>query len=193
MSFNLMTLGGIAAVVGIVIDDAIVVVEAIYAKVLAGHSPAAAVQLPMREVGPALVGSTMTPVVVFIPLAFLDRRGRAFSSGRSAMTMVIALLISLVLAVTWTPVTAGLLIRRRTGQGQDELEQGGPVLRRMIGAVRVGGAAGRCAMPGSAAASHGAGRRRGVWLYGQLETDFLPAAGRGGVRALTTIRGPARA
>ena len=72
MSFNLMTLGGIAAAIGMVIDDAIVVVEAIHAKLQAGHSASEAVGLVMHEVGPALVGSTLTPVVVFIPLAFLD-------------------------------------------------------------------------------------------------------------------------
>ena len=48
MSFNLMTLGGIAAVIGIVIDDAIVVVEAIHAKVLAGNGSKAAIKLAMR-------------------------------------------------------------------------------------------------------------------------------------------------
>ncbi|QDV47575.1 Cobalt-zinc-cadmium resistance protein CzcA [Stieleria neptunia] len=112
MSFNLMTLGGIAAVVGIVIDDAIVVVEAIYAKVESGERPTAAVKEAIAEVGPALVGSTLTPVVVFIPLAFLDGVAGVFFRAL-ATTMVIALLISLLLAVTWTPVTAGLLIRAR--------------------------------------------------------------------------------
>ncbi len=112
MSFNLMTLGGIAAVVGIVIDDAIVVVEAIYALVEAGEKPALAVQQAMQEVGPALVGSTMTPVVVFLPLAFLDGVAGVFFRAL-AITMVIALLVSLLLAVTWTPVTAGLLIRAK--------------------------------------------------------------------------------
>ena len=112
MSFNLMTLGGIAAVVGIVIDDAIVVVEAIYAKVEAGARPISAVAEAIAEVGPALVGSTLTPVVVFIPLAFLDGVAGVFFRAL-ATTMVIALLISLMLAITWTPVTAGLLIRAR--------------------------------------------------------------------------------
>jgi multidrug efflux pump subunit AcrB len=112
MSLNLMTLGGIAAVVGIVIDDAIVVVEAIFAKVEAGLLPLVAVREAVVEVGPALVGSTLTPVVVFIPLAFLDGVAGVFFRAL-AITMVIALLISLLLAVTWTPVTAGLLIRPR--------------------------------------------------------------------------------
>lgn len=177
MSFNLMTLGGIAAVVGLVIDDAIVVVEAIYAKVEAGGSPSEAVGLAIREVGPALIASTLTPVVVFIPLAFLDGVAGVFFRAL-AITMVVALLISLVLAVTWTPVTAAMLIRRRVGRTHDELEQGGPIMRRIIRlyewamrhALRfpIGSAIGMALVAGG-----------GVWLYGQLESDFLPAQDEG--------------
>ena len=105
MSFNLMTLGGIAAAIGMVIDDAIVVVEAIHAKLLAGHSPSQAIRSVTREVGPALVGSTLTPVVVFIPLAFLDGVAGVFFRAL-ALTMVSSLLISLLVAVTFTPALA---------------------------------------------------------------------------------------
>lgn len=126
-----MTLGGIAAVVGLVIDDAIVVVEAIYSKVESGLSPTVAVGTAIWEVGPALIGSTLTPVVVFIPLAFLDGVAGVFFRAL-AMTMVIALLTSLILAVTWTPVTAWLVIRRPSGRTHDEMEQGGPILRAII-------------------------------------------------------------
>jgi CzcA family heavy metal efflux pump len=177
MSFNLMTLGGIAAVVGIVIDDAIVVVEAIYAKVEAGHPSYESVRLAIQEVGPALVGSTMTPVVVFIPLAFLDGVTGVFFRAL-ALTMVMALLISLVLAVTWTPVTAGLLIRRPHGRTQDELEQGGFVLRRLIALY---GWVMRRALrfPVITALLMVAIALGGVGLYGQLETDFLPSQDEG--------------
>jgi multidrug efflux pump subunit AcrB len=70
LTFNLMTLGGIAAAVGLVIDDAIVVVEAIHAKMAAGLDRVAAVQEGIGEIFRPLIGSTLTPVVVFIPLAF---------------------------------------------------------------------------------------------------------------------------
>ncbi len=72
MGFNLMTLGGIAAAVGIIIDDAIVVSEATYAKLLAGYQPARAINAAVVEVGRPLVGSTLTPVVVFFPLTYLN-------------------------------------------------------------------------------------------------------------------------
>ena len=106
MSFNLMTLGGIAAAIGLVIDDAIVVVEAIYAKVCAGHSRAEAANLAIREVGLPLIGSTLTPVVVFIPLAYLTGVSGVFFRSL-ALTMVVALLSSLLIAVTLTPTLGG--------------------------------------------------------------------------------------
>lgn len=133
MSFNLMTLGGIAAAIGLVIDDAIVVVEAIYAKVCAGHSRTEAARLAIREVGLPLVGSTLTPVVVFIPLTYLTGVPGVFFRAL-ALTMVVALLTSLLVAVTLTPTLGAALIRRRGGAVRDELEQGGPVLRRIIAA-----------------------------------------------------------
>ena len=113
MSFNLMTLGGIAAAIGLIIDDAIVVVEAIHTKISEGHTPAEAVRLAMREVGRALVGSTVTPVVVFVPLAYLDGVPGVFFRAL-ALTMVCSLLISLVLAVTLIPTLGVTVIRRHT-------------------------------------------------------------------------------
>ena len=177
MSFNLMTLGGIAAAIGMVIDDAIVVVEDIYAKIQAGHTPARSVTLAVREVGPPMVGSTLTPVVVFIPLAFLDGVPGVFFRAL-ALTMVFAMLSSLLLAVTWTPAIGGLLMRRRPGRPQDELEQGGPILRRLIGLYEwVVRRALRFA-PLTAVAMLGV-VFGGLLLYNRLETDFLPAQDEG--------------
>ena len=69
-----------------------------------------AIRSVTREVGPALVGSTLTPVVVFIPLAFLDGVAGVFFRAL-ALTMVSALLTSLVVAVTFTPALAVLVMR----------------------------------------------------------------------------------
>ena len=172
MSFNLMTLGGIAAAIGLIIDDAIVVVEAIYAKVQAGSAPIDAASRAIKEVGPALVGSTMTPVVVFIPLAFLDGVAGVFFRAL-ALTMVISLLLSLALAVTWTPIISALLIRHRDGPAVGETEQGGTLLRRVIQfyswilreALRFPSAAGLAILIISAL---------GAGLYRGLDTEFLP-------------------
>jgi multidrug efflux pump subunit AcrB len=153
------------------------VVEAIYAKVEAGHAPFEAVGSALREVGPALIASTLTPVVVFIPLAFLDGVAGVFFRAL-AITMVVALLISLVLAVTWTPVTAALLIRRRTGRTQDELEQGGPILRRII-ALYVWVMRKALRWPIVSTVGMACVAATGIWMYGHLESDFLPAQDEG--------------
>jgi hypothetical protein len=67
-SFNLMTLGGLAAAVGLVIDDAIVVVENIVLHRDSGQSRGEAIRSALREIRVPLVGSTITPIVVFLPL-----------------------------------------------------------------------------------------------------------------------------
>ncbi|MCX6876031.1 MAG: efflux RND transporter permease subunit [Verrucomicrobia bacterium] len=113
LTFNLMTLGGIAAAIGLIIDDAIVVVEAIYARIAHGDSRFKAIKSAMGEIIHPLVGSTLTPVVVFIPLAFLDGIAGVFFRSL-ALTMVVALLTSLVLAVTLTPALASFLLRDRS-------------------------------------------------------------------------------
>ncbi len=172
MSFNLMTLGGIAAAIGLVIDDAIVMVEEIYAKVQSGLSRREAVGAALREVGPPLVGSTLTPVVVFLPLAFLVGVAGVFFRAL-ALTMVFALLTSLALAVTWTPALGSLLIRKRKGRPVDELEQGGPVLKRLVALYEwtVRKALGRPVLSTLAMVLVVAG---GVFLYGRLPSGFLP-------------------
>jgi len=177
MSFNLMTLGGIAAAIGLTIDDAIVVVEAIYAKVLAGFPAREAVGRALREVGFPLIGSTLTPVVVFIPLAFLNGVPGVFFRAL-ALSMVFALLSSLLLAVTWTPVVATLLLRKRDQTPQDELQQGGPVLRGLIAVYEwVVRRALRHLVPSAICIVLVA--VAGVGMYRQLETEFLPAQDEG--------------
>lgn len=131
MSFNLMTLGGIAAAIGLVIDDAIVIVEAIYSKFRAGEDADDAVYHALQEVGFPLIGSTLTPVVVFLPLVFLTGIAGVFFRAL-AITMTGALLISLVVAVTLAPNLSALFLRRNTSNAEPEHYQGGAVLRRLI-------------------------------------------------------------
>ena len=75
-SFNLMTLGGLAAAVGLVIDDAIVVVENIVLHRDAGEGRLEAIRSALKEITVPLIGSTITPVVVFLPLDLDHRRDR---------------------------------------------------------------------------------------------------------------------
>ncbi len=114
MSFNLMTLGGLAASIGVVIDDAIVMVENITVHLSLGQSRSEAARSAIKELTPALVGSTLTPIVVFVPLVFLGGITAVFFSAL-AMTMVTALAASLLLAILFTPVLARTFFRQPAG------------------------------------------------------------------------------
>ena len=133
MSYNLMTLGGIASAIGLVIDDAIVVVEAIHTKMATGMPRLSAVQMAVGEILLPLTGSTLTPVVVFIPLAFLDGVPGVFFRAL-AMTMTVALLTSLVLALTLTPSLAASVIhiKPKGKEAGHAMEEGGFILRRVL-------------------------------------------------------------
>lgn len=109
-SFNLMTLGGLAAAIGLVIDDAIVVVENIVLHRDAGEPRAEAVRKALHEIAHPLIGSTITPVVVFLPLIAVTGVTGSFFRAL-AVTMTASLLTSLLLAVTWTPGLAFVLLK----------------------------------------------------------------------------------
>ncbi|HEY4047649.1 MAG TPA: efflux RND transporter permease subunit [Acidobacteriaceae bacterium] len=111
-SFNLMTLGGLAAAVGLVIDDAIVVVENIVIHRDAGQDRTQAVQSALREITVPLVGSTITPVAIFLPLITITGVTGTFFRAL-AVTMGSALMTSLVLALTWTPTLSQYFVRRK--------------------------------------------------------------------------------
>jgi multidrug efflux pump subunit AcrB len=115
-SFNLMTLGGLAAAIGLVIDDAIVVVENIVMHRDAGEHRAEAVRKALKEITTPLVFSTITPVVVFLPLVSVSGVTGSFFRAL-AITMTAALLTSLALALTWTPGLSYVLLREREAPG----------------------------------------------------------------------------
>ena len=138
-SFNLMTLGGLAAAVGLVIDDAIVVVENIIMHRDSGQSRGDAIRSALREIRVPLLGSTFTPIVVFLPLISITGvTGLFFRS--LAVTVGMALLTSLLLALTWTPTLSHFLIRKRGSGGNKQVAQHGAMegqSRFLAGPVRV--------------------------------------------------------
>jgi len=181
MTFNMMTLGGIAASIGLVIDNAIIVVEAMCVKIAAGRPRLAGIQEAIGEIINPLVGSTLTPVVVFIPLAFLSGIAGVFFRAL-ALTMVVSLLTSLVLALTLTPSLAAWFIRDRKKSGFGGAtagEEGGFLLRRVVriyewtlrGALRFRWLA-LLACLGVLASS--------AFIYQKLQSDFLPDFDEGG-------------
>ncbi len=111
-SFNLMTLGGLAAAVGLVIDDAIVVVENIVLHRDAGEGRLQAIHGALREIAIPLIGSTITPVVVFLPLISITGVTGTFFRAL-AVTMAVSLFVSLALALTWTPNLSMYFIGKR--------------------------------------------------------------------------------
>ena len=134
LSFDLMTLGGVAAAIGLVIDDAIVVVENIYTHMSRGQSRREAVQSAVSEITVPIIGSTITPVVVFLPLTLLTGVTGVFFRSL-ALTMAVALLTSLVLALAFTPVLAERFVRAKpeefpVGDAEDEAPHG-----RFLGAI----------------------------------------------------------
>jgi len=181
MSFNMMTLGGIAASIGLIIDNAIVVVEAMCVKIAAGRPRLAGIQEAIGEILYPLIGSTLTPVVVFIPLAFLTGVAGVFFRAL-ALTMVVSLLASLVLALTLTPSLAAWLIRSREkmehGHAPKGLE-GGFLLTRVI---RIYERAVRLALRHRWLTLLACGLvfATGIFIYRQLESDFLPKFDEGG-------------
>jgi CzcA family heavy metal efflux pump len=125
-SFNLMTLGGLAAAVGLVIDDAIVVVENVVLHRQAGEGRVEAVREALKEITTPLIGSTITPIVVFLPLVSVSGVTGSFFRAL-AITMTVSLLASLLLALTWTPALSGLLLsgaRRTTTERHEHQESG---------------------------------------------------------------------
>jgi CzcA family heavy metal efflux pump len=134
-SFNLMTLGGLAAAIGLVIDDAIVVVENIVLHRDSGERRATAVRKALHEITKPLIFSTITPVVVFLPLVSVVGVTGSFFRAL-AITMSAALLTSLVLALTWTPGLSLVLLGERSKSVERHEHQAGRLMATVIAAHR---------------------------------------------------------
>ncbi|MCU1314473.1 MAG: acriflavin resistance protein [Acidobacteriaceae bacterium] len=176
-SFNLMTLGGLAAAIGLVIDDAIVVVENIVLHRDSGESRVQAVRKALAEVTRPLIGSTITPVVVFLPLIAVTGVTGSFFRAL-AVTMTAALLTSLLLAVTWTPALSLALLRERSS-GTKHHDEPGRILGRIMRwhERALEWALSRPLMLGLACLV----LVLAAWLgYKQLGTDLLPEMDEGG-------------
>ncbi|TXH06048.1 MAG: efflux RND transporter permease subunit [Nevskiaceae bacterium] len=105
LSLNIMSLGGIALAIGLIVDDAIVVLENISRKREQGLAPMAAANQGAREVGAAVTASTLTTVAVFFPMVFVQGiAGQLFAD--QALVVTGALLFSLVVSFTLTPMMA---------------------------------------------------------------------------------------
>ncbi len=177
-SFNLMTLGGLAAAIGLVIDDAIVVVENIVLHRDSGESRVQAVRKAIAEVTRPLVFSTLTPVVVFLPLIAVTGVTGSFFRAL-ALTMTAALLTSLLLALSWTPALSLVLLRRQAPEAAKHHDDPGRLMTRVMQgqASALGWALRRPLLLAAVCVALVAG---GWFGYKQLGSDLLPAMDEGG-------------
>lgn len=111
-SLNLITLFAIVLAIGIVVDNAIVVVEAVHAKLEhTDLSPREATELAMREISGAIVAITLVMSAVFVPVAFMSGPSGIFYRQFS-LTMAVSIVLSGVVALTLTPALCAILLRR---------------------------------------------------------------------------------
>ncbi len=108
-TLNLMSLGGLAIAIGLVIDDAVVIVENIYRHLGSGEKIAVAAEKGTSELIGPVIGSTLTTVVVFLPLGLLKGAVGDFFAALS-MTLTAAVLLSLLYSLTLIPLLAELLL-----------------------------------------------------------------------------------
>lgn len=161
-TLNLMSLGGMAVAIGLVVDDAIVMIEAIARHRDAGASVASASVAGTAELAPAVVGTTLTTVVVFVPLAFLAGVVGDFFRAL-AFTVTSAVIVSLGIALALVPLAAGsLLSTTARASGNVVTRAYERALSRIVG------------KPALAAAGFIVAIAAGVLLVPHLERGFLP-------------------
>ena len=172
-TLNLMSLGGLAIAIGLVIDDAVVIIENIYRHLGLGESAQEAAEKGTGELLGAVVGSTATTVVVFAPLTLLSGVVGEFFTAL-CLTLVVAVLLSLLLAVTLIPVLA-----QRFLSGEHHRASSASVIgpinlayeRSVRWALR---------RRGIVALTAGASLLLAVFFFTRLETGFLPEMDEGG-------------
>ena len=131
-SLNIMTLGGLALAVGLIVDDAIVVIENIYRHMALGQSPRNAAESATTEIFSAVLASSVTVVTVFIPLVLIPGLQGLIFTPFAVMVMA-AVALSFVVAVTTVPMLASILIRNKqlssNGNGNGRVHSGGVYTR----------------------------------------------------------------
>jgi len=116
LSINLITLFALVLAIGIVVDDAIVVVEAVHAKMDEEHlSPFNAVKSVMGEISGAIIAITLVMVSVFVPIAFMSGPVGTFYRQFS-ITMASSIILSAIVALTLTPVLCAMILKNNHGK-----------------------------------------------------------------------------
>ncbi len=116
-TINLLTLLALVLAIGLVVDDSIVVLENIHRRLVNGESPLVAAFRGSRQVGFAVIATTLVLVAVFVPITFLEGDiGRLF--GEFAITMAVAVIFSSIVALTLSPMICSKLLKREALHGR---------------------------------------------------------------------------
>jgi len=114
LSINMMSLIAISLSVGLLVDDAIVVLESIHREVESGSDPMVAASVGTRNVATAVIASTLSVMAVFLPIAFVTGIIGAFFY-QYGMTITVAVGLSLFVSITLTPMLSSRLLKKSTG------------------------------------------------------------------------------
>ncbi len=118
-TFNNMTMLALTLSVGILIDDAIIVIENIYRHIEDGMEPKEAASFATSEIGLAVMATTFAIIVIFLPVAFMKGIiGRFFMSF--ALTVVFSVMVSWLVSFTLTPMLASIFLKAHKKKGKDE-------------------------------------------------------------------------
>jgi HAE1 family hydrophobic/amphiphilic exporter-1 len=129
MTINLITLFAIVLAIGIVVDDAIVVVEAVHAKMAEeGLSPYKAVQAVLGEISGAVIAITLLMTAVFVPIAFMSGPVGVFFRQFS-ITIATSIILSGVVALTLTPVLSAMILKPHNHSHADGSSKKGPIAK----------------------------------------------------------------
>ncbi len=177
MSFNMMTLGGMAAAVGLIVDDAVVMLEHIMRRMQEGTARGVrGVLTAAAEMGRPLIGSTSATIIVFLPLAFISGVTGGFFKAL-ALTIVSALILSLLYSRFVIPLFAAYWLRDKDAEAVEKAEG----FTSRLSAIYARGADRAFARPGLFAAVLGIGMALlGVAAWAHVPSGFMPAMDEGG-------------
>src|SRR5258706_1572476 len=176
MSFNIMTLGGMAAAIGLIIDDAIVIIEQIERRLHStGEKGHAEIRAATWEFLQPLAGSSAATIIIFVPLAFLTGVTGAFFKALS-LTLAASLIISFLAAFFAIPLMADYFITAKEAQHKGHQ---GPIFRRVLSGYRKT-FNGLLAFPMLALPVVAAFLAIGYLAYTQVGSGFMPVMDEGG-------------
>lgn len=182
-SVNLLTLLAFVLAIGLVVDDAIVVLENVFRRIEHGEPPLVAAFLGTRQVGFAVIATTLVLVAVFVPIAFLEGDlGKLFTEF--AITLAVAVCFSSIVALSLSPMLASKILRPTVGRGNLITRSMDAVFRRFEAgykwALNV-----LLKVPILAAVIVAVVLSISGWLYKTLPSEFTPKEDRGAFFVLT--------